>query len=1088
MKAQLSPPSAAAVLFCALAAAGASAQSLNLSQSPLFLGTSVKPNVLVMFDNSQSMDGTMSGKLIAGDDLTTRGNIARSVLRSTITSYRDTFNWGLGSFALSGRGLYTTYAYFFGSDAEVVFTNDCVNGLSASNGNRRCVANPQPANGLNFITYQLSGDDPAINDVLYTSNLGPQLYGIGVINSTRYAVYGSHNDDAGNGWVAASFGNNKGVWSFTPTDAGFLPQTPPNSRIFWLLRAWGYNGNITGSGVINQAVAANSTAQYDALMSLLANETRDNNTLELKNAALFTPLTGSLQTARSYFSGNVANRPSPITESCQRNFVLLATDGNPTGRVNGTMYPLEDQANTKDVNGNITAFSVAANDVFSQITALRTTPFNNRNVDVQTYVIGLGDSVANADSVATLNRMAVLGGTNAAYLASDQDALAERFRQISVDIISRTAAASSVSLNSGSWTTGSKVYQGRFSSSEWSGQLLAFPIATNGTPGGTADWDAGQRLNAQNWNTGRQILTYRPGNALGSRGVAFRWPANPASLTATDIDSTMVSALNHNSSGATDGFGQQRLNFLRGAATRELRNCATCSEPVFRNRQTSVLGDIVNSAPVYVGGPTSDWRDTLEASRYSSYANSRASQAPVIFVGANDGMLHAFNANNGNELFAYVPYAVRNKLSQLTANPYTHTYTVDGSPSVGDVYVGGWKTMLVAGMNAGAKGVYALDISNPSNFNEANAAQVVRWEVGNSDNDVGYVFGRPILAKMADGRWRAIVGNGYNSTNGHAVLLLIDLETGGLIKIDSMAGDSATPNGLSSVTAISSAGTGIVDAVYAGDLRGNLWKFDLSAAATSQWKVAYGSAGSPAPLFAAGSGQSITARPDVTRFPQGGYMVVFGTGRYVDISDNGTTGTQTIYGVWDNGSAAASGSLQTQSFAAALATGSDGRSYRISTHAVDPPADTAIPGDNVITRANYYATKRGWRLDLPSSGERVVAEATVRAGRAVISTLIPSTEICSFGGDGWIVDVDVVTGNRVGALDTNADNLIDASDAINGVYASAVRVGSVPAAATIMRNRQDDDKLINTSAGSIVRVRERGSVAPSRRSAWEQIR
>lgn len=1066
----------------------ARAQALNFAQTPLFLGTTVKPNVLVMFDNSQSMDGTMAGRLIAGSDASTRGNIARSVLRSTITSYRNAFNWGLGSFELSGASLYTTYAYYFGSDSQVVYTNDCVNGISASNANRRCVANPQTGNGYNFITYELTGDDPRINDVLYTGDYGAQLYGIGVNNSTNYNVYLSHKNSAGTSWAGNAFDSSQGTWSFTPTDAGYLPQTPPNSRMFWLKRAWGYNSAITGRGKINRGVAADSTAHYDALMALLATETNNNATTELKNAAVFTPLAGAMDTAKSYFSNTLSGTTTPIAQSCQRNFVLLATDGNPTGKTNGNMYTLAEQTHTKNGAGQITTWSTAASDVFTRISALRNTSYNSRSYDIQTYVVGLGDSVANADSVATLNRMASLGGTDSAYLASDQDALAQKFREISVDIISRTAAASSVSLNSGSWNTGAKVYQGKFSSGDWSGQLLAYPIGSNGEPGTVADWDAGQRINAQNWSSGRQIITYKPGNALGSRGVPFRWPANAAAPAANEIDATLVAALNKNAAGSTDGYGPQRLEYLRGNTAREARNCSSCPAPVFRDRQISVLGDIINSAPVYVGGPTADWRDTIEMQRYSVYANARAGQAPVIYVGANDGMLHAFSANTGNELFAYVPHAVRNKLPQLTANPYTHTYTVDGSPAVGDVYYGGgWKTLLVAGMNAGAPGLYALDVSNPGSFTEATASSVVRWEIGDSDADVGYIFGRPILAKMKDGRWRAIVGNGYNSANGRAVLLLVDLENGSITKIDTGVGTAAAPNGLSAVTAVSSRENGVVDIVYAGDLKGNMWKFDLSAATSAGWRVAYTASGSPAPLFATGSSQPITARPDITRFPKGGYMVVFGTGRYVDISDNSAGSTQTLYGIWDNGATVTSASLQTQSFAASTVTGSDGRTYRLSTHAVDRPSDTLITGDNVITLADYYASKRGWKLDLPTSGERVVAEATIRAGRAIVSTLIPSTAVCSFGGDGWVVDIDVVTGNRTAALDTNADNIIDGNDKINGTHAAAVQVGSVPAAATIMRNRKEDDKLINTSAGTIVRVREKGNAAVSRRGAWEQI-
>ncbi|MDT7834246.1 pilus assembly protein [Aquabacterium sp. OR-4] len=1068
---------------------GASAQALNFAQTPLFLGTTVKPNVLVVYDNSQSMDGTMAGKLIAGNDDTTRGNIARSVLRSTIASYRNSFNWGLASFDIQSSSVYTTYAYFFGADAEVLFTNDCVNGLSASNANLRCMPNPQPANGFNFLTYKLSGDDPAINDVLYAGDNGTQIWGIGVNGSTKYKVFGDHRNTSG--WNDGDFTGEKygSPWSFSATDAGYLPATPPNRRLVFVKRAWGYYAGISGKGKINQSVAADSDTQYNALMALLARETGDNTTGELKNAAVFTPLAGTLGTVKDYFGNTLSGKATPITQSCQRNFVLLATDGNPTGKTDGNMYALADQVNTYNPATGTWSFGTAANDVFTRITNLRSTSYNTKTYDVQTYVVGLGDSVANASSVATLNRMASLGGTDAAYLASDQNALAAAFRAISVDIISRTAAASSVSLNAGSWNTGAKVYQGRFSSGDWSGQLLSLPIGGDGTPGSTPDWDAGQKLNAQHWSTGRQILTYKPSAALGSRGVPFRWPANAAAPAAGEMDLAVVTALNKNGSGTADGYGSQRLEYIRGNTAREVRNCAGCSAPTFRDRPISVLGDIVNSAPVYVGGPTGDYRDTMETARYSTYANSRASQTPMIYVGANDGMLHAFNASTGGEVFAYVPYAVRNRLSALTSNPYTHYFSVDGSPAVGDVSVGGsWKTLLVSGMSAGAPGLFALDVSNPGNFTEAKAAQVVRWEIGDSDADVGHIFGRAILSKTRDGRWRAIVGNGYNSANGRAVLMLVDLENGAITKIDTGVGAADNPNGLSSVTAVSTADNGVVDIVYAGDLRGNLWKFDLSSASSSAWTVAYKNASNVAqPLFTAASGQPITARPDVTRFPSGGWMISFGTGRYIDITDNSAGSGQSVYGIWDNGAPVALGDLQTQSFGSTTVSGSDGKSYRMSTHAVGVPKDTLITGDNAITLANYYLTKKGWKLALPSSGERVVSQATVRGGRLVLSSLVPSTAVCAFGGDGWIIDVDVITGNRAEALDTNGDAVIDDRDKINGSWASAVNVGSVPAAVTIMKVKKRDRKFGNTSSGALVLIDEKSNAERSRRAAWEQL-
>jgi type IV pilus assembly protein PilY1 len=331
---------------------------------------------------------------------------------------------------------------------------------------------------------------------------------------------------------------------------------------------------------------------------------------------------------------------------------------------------------------------------------------------------------------------------------------------------------------------------------------------------------------------------------------------------------------------------------------------------------------------------------------------------------------------------------------------------------------------------------------------------------------MGAVFGRPILAKMRDGKWRAIVGNGYNSANGHAVLMLIDLETGAVTRIDTKAGNAASPNGLSGVAVVSTADNGVADVAYAGDLYGNLWKFDLSSTNPADWKSGYGDAAAPLPLFSTG-GQSITARPDVARFPKGGYMVTVGTGRYVDVNDNAAGAGQTIYGIWDNGSTVVAADLQVQSIFGTVA-GAAGGTFRLTTHAVGAPGDQVIPGDNAISLANYYATKKGWKLNLVTAGERVVAETTVRFGRVIISTLIPSVAVCSFGGDGWIMDVDVITGNRQPALDTNGDNKVDINDYVNGTMVSGVKIGAVPAAASIMRtkDRKLDDKLINTSAGT----------------------
>ena len=316
----------AAALIGALYAGSASAALLSIAQYPLFLTTRVIPNLLVVYDNSESMDGTMAGKVIAGDDPTTRGNIARSVIRSTITNFSGSFNWGLESFAVPDLpGPYITYAYYFGNATTMNFTNDCVGGISASNGGNRCLPNPQLGNGFNYFSYAKTGDDPDINDVLYIgADYGNQLWGLGVNGTTNYDVYLSHNAGVAT-FNPADFSGSLGRWGFTPTDAGFLPSTPPYPRLLFIKRAWGYLSNVTGAGSISEPIKASTDATHMAtLQTLLGQETASTSNPELKNSALFTPLAGSFVTAQQYFSGNYGYT-SPITLACQKSFVLALT-------------------------------------------------------------------------------------------------------------------------------------------------------------------------------------------------------------------------------------------------------------------------------------------------------------------------------------------------------------------------------------------------------------------------------------------------------------------------------------------------------------------------------------------------------------------------------------------------------------------------------------------------------------------------------------------------------------------------------------------------------------------------------------------
>ena len=1052
------------VLIVALIAGPASAAALSISQYPLFLTHKTLPNVLIIYDNSESMDGTMAGKLIAGDDPTTRGNIARSVIRSTVNNFSDLFNWGLETFAIGGAGLYSTYPYWLGNDQTMVFTDDCVNGISASNNGLRCIANPQwngASVGDHYVTYDRASDDPDINDVLYIGYFGAGAWAT-TAGGGSYNFYFTHNPGTA---FEANMTNYWATFGFTPTDAGYIPFNPPISRQLYAYRAWGFYAGVNGYGSIAEPVASSGTSGHlSKIMTLMGAETQYG--ADIKNAAVFTPLAGSMVTANQYFSGS-AGYASPITLSCQRSFALLATDGNPTSDMSGNMYPLSQQQNVYDAATKTWTFSQAANDVFPQISSLRNVSVGGYVHDIQTYVVGLGDTVANPGSIAVLNQFASLGGTNQAYLAQDAASLAIAFQAIAVDIESKTAAASAVSLNAGSWGTGTNLYQARFNSGDWSGQLIAYVVNQDGSLGGQL-WDSGQVINGQNWDTGRTILTYKGSAALGGRGIPFRWPASyPGTPADTEMDLTQSSLLNSDMAGNTDGYGSQRVKWIRGDASNEAGTCGTCT-PSFRSRPTSKLGDIVHSAPTYVAVPAFGYPDNMEAAAYSAFAAANANRTPTIYVGANDGMLHAFDARTGVETLAYVPTPVYRNLSALstqnvTANPgdpTAHHYYVDGSSTVGDAfYAGAWHTILAGALGAGGQGVYALDVTDPTKFKQATASSVVRWEFNDSDDaDVGEVFGQPLLVKTNNGRWSVIFGNGYNntdadgsaSTTGHAVLFVLDAETGALrAKIDTQTGTTTTPNGLSGPIAVDTNGDGTADVVYVGDLAGNMWKFDLSSATPSEWAVAFGGS----PLFSTG-GQPITTRPEVTRFTQGGYLVVFGTGRYIDTQDNASTQAQTFYGIRDNGAAVNGMSKLVKQKVVATAAGVDSNTYRLTTHAVGPATlDTALPGDDTTSVAMYNSSRNGWYLNLPASGERSVTDAAIRAGRVIFNTLIPNTDPCGFGGTGWVMEVDVMTGNRYDkpTFDTNGDDAISIGDLVgyNGEpeNTSGRQISSIPAAA-----------------------------------------
>ncbi|MGI9024794.1 MAG: hypothetical protein ACR2GP_04330, partial [Burkholderiaceae bacterium] len=552
-----------AFLFAALGFATSPvsfAAATDIADVPMVVKNGVKANVLSIFDNSESMDAYMAGKLVTGTDPDTRGNIGRRVMRNIVSTYRSSFNWGLMSFELQDTNptLYPTYAYYFGDATTMVFTDDCVGGVSASNGGRGCVANPQPFSGGNFVTYDRSGDDADILDVLY----------IGLTFTSLWAYDGGGtcfneflNHSPVNSWDPSMFTGGLGGFCYTPTDAGFTVSNPPYPRQFYVPRGFGYLSNITGAGTLLAPVQADAAGPpYPGIMAALQPETLSSTSGELKNAALFTPLYGTLDSAYNYFKNG---GKSPIQYQCQRNFVMMVTDGAPTGDLRGNLYSDADRKNTYSA-GRWT-FGQASQDAIDAVTTLRTTKFKGNDYDIQTYIIGLGDTVQNPSAVATLNAMAAAGGTTSAYLATNEADLLTALDVVAGDIIAKSGAAAAVTVSNPNIVAGDNAsYESSYNSGTWTGELQSFPVnLTTGVIDRTApNWPSSARTQLDSMTaTSRLIGTYN-----GASGIQFR----PSSdTTATKLSASNEAVFNSPTSPPGPADAANVIAYIRGDRSNE---------------------------------------------------------------------------------------------------------------------------------------------------------------------------------------------------------------------------------------------------------------------------------------------------------------------------------------------------------------------------------------------------------------------------------------------------------------------------------------------------------------------------------------
>ncbi|MDI9240786.1 PilC/PilY family type IV pilus protein [Lysobacter sp. LF1] len=577
---------------------------------------------------------------------------------------------------------------------------------------------------------------------------------------------------------------------------------------------------------------------------------------------------------------------------------------------------------------------------------------------------------------------AAVNGHGSFVAATNPKAFSDALTATLASIQRRQSSGSNVSTNGATLNAGSKLFQATYFSGEWSGDVQAFSLV-GGTIASTESWSV-KTYAAANATafTNRGVYTFD-----GTAGATF--PTSDASLPQTQV------SLLGRSTGLAQVSAANNASYIKGSAALEKSNGGK-----LRNR-ASRIGDIVNSSPFYVKAT-----DTL-------------------FIGANDGMLHSINAGTGAVRFSYVPAGIDfAALASLSDPDYSHKFFVDGGIDVTTPEQGKNKNILAASLGRGGRGVFALDVTTPGSF----SATDVLWDKTFSsstatvaDADMGYVLGAPLVRQGNNNKTLVIVGNGVDSDNASSVLFIYVLNDNGTLNSTIKINTGATgSNGMAEARAADVNNDGKADYVYAGDLQGNLWKFDLSSTVASNWAVA----NSGVPMFVAKDAsdvrQPITSAVALARNPQTTQIYVsFGTGKYITNDDvtNATPQTQTMYSIIDN-STVVSGR-------------SDLEKRTIPYTGTDSKGRTARSWEEF---SELSTGKKGWYLDLGlptpyAKGERVVSAPFLRSRALWFSTIIPTAgEACDMGGKGFLNAIDMFTGTNpqangttTGFIDVNAN-------------------------------------------------------------------
>ncbi|WP_334108246.1 pilus assembly protein [Methylobacillus sp.] len=659
---------------------------------------------------------------------------------------------------------------------------------------------------------------------------------------------------------------------------------------------------------------------------------------------------------------------------------------------------------------------------------------------------------------------AAVNGRGLYFSAKQPKELISGLRSALAGVSERTGAAAASATSSPNIThTDNFIFSSTYRSLHWDGDVQAQTInPTDGTVSEANVWSAQAQLNG----SGRNIYKY-------DRTLKVIEPFAWANLSTAEkayfnnkgeLLSQYTDGLNADTKVIANS-GENLLNYLRGQSVHSGEETQT--DKAYRLR-TYLLGDIVNSAPAYVKQPRFNFIDNVSPN-YQAFKTdaAQANRHGMLYVGGNDGMLHAFNTTNGTESWAYVPQSVMPNMYKLADKNYgaNHQFLVDGSPQVMDVYdaaTSAWRTILVGGLNAGGRGYFALDVTSEDSpkalweFCHTNS-YCNRW-----DEDLGLTYGNPVITKMPAGsiyagRWVVIFTSGYNNVspgNGQGYLYIVDAITGALIqKLGTGEGAAESPSGFAKLASSSGInGNADIDAasvaLYGGDLEGNLWKVNLETSVPTITRMAK-------LTDPVGLGQPITTKPEIGKVPKVTEPVIFvATGRYLGLSDVTNTQRQSVYAIRDNG------------------VNYNGRS-------LTPRAITHGDTTSSITGGVLDWASGGWYVDLPESRERVNLDPQLALGTLTVNSNTPqidggNADGCSLGGTTRAYQFDFRTGLMVPGATTFGQKL-----------STGLSVGMV-----IVRLPNGQLKAIITDAQgrkTTIGIDTAASDTVSRRTGWREL-